>query len=627
MADYWALSAGNWSNVSNWLTGTTPGAIAGALPGPLDDVYANNRTVTIDINPSVNSIRTTAGPALVGGGFIINNGVTLSAGFILPGTTTCLSFVSGAPNSCTIFANISGTSTTGGGTSTHGVLNNSTGTVNIFGGVLGGSITSSRATLNNSSGIINVLGNVTGGSGTDSVGIRNASTGTINVSGSVAGGSGGGAAGSAAGIHNFGNGLVTIFGDVSGGGPGGNAYGVYNTSVLGNVNIVGNIHNARVSGGSIVGVYNDITSTGTINITGNLFSLNIAGFCVNNNSNTGGTVNIRGDLYGGLTNFAISNNGARAITNIIGNIVGSSTTFATAVINNGGLASTVSITGNVIANNIFNTAAIVNGNTYKTTLTIFGNVSGGPPGWGINNSTIGTITINGNVFGSSGTDRQGIINNGNGTVIVNGTAVGGTGTNAFAVLNNSLGSVTVTRVVGNNFGIGSTGISTSVPALNNTSTFGSCYVEELLCGSRGVFPTSGPNIYITRKSNNQATYVGATSAFIASPISNSFIVSPSSILLYSSISGAPGSLAPLVSDVRFNTIYDLGAQRGTLYIPTTQTVLCGVAVDTGFGSFFTDLPRAWQTQLSAITATNSFGIKTKNIITLSGSRDVWLLTE
>jgi hypothetical protein len=183
------------------------------------------------------------------------------------------------------------------------------------------------------------------------------------------------------------------------------------------------------------------------------------------------------------------------------------------------------------------------------------------------------------------------------------------------------------KAIGNNWGIGSTIENGVAVGIVNTNIFGSCYVEELATGARGSFPAAGPSIYIIRKPNNQATYVGATSAVIASPISNSFIVSPSSIFLYNSISGEPGSLVPLVSNVRFNTVYDLGAQRGTLIIPTTQTVLCGVAVDTGFGSFFTDLPRAWQTQLSAITATNSFGIKTKNIITLPESQDIWLLTE
>ena len=106
MADYWALSSSNWSNLSNWLTGVS--LTAGALPGPFDNVYANGRTITVDGDYRVNLVTNGAGTnSIAGGRFLMNNLASLSA-LIIGGANnvTCVQFLSATPNRCTIVGNL-----------------------------------------------------------------------------------------------------------------------------------------------------------------------------------------------------------------------------------------------------------------------------------------------------------------------------------------------------------------------------------------------------------------------------------------------------------------------------------------------------------------------------------------
>jgi fibronectin-binding autotransporter adhesin len=500
MADYWALSAGNWSNVSNWLTGTTPGQRAGALPGPLDDVYANNRTVVIDINPSVNSIRTTAGTiAAAGGSFIINNGVTLSAGFILPGTTTCLSFISGAPNSCTIIGNATGSSTNS----------------NTF------------AIRNTNSGTVNILGNVTGGSATqDGIAVRNETTGVINLTGTVTGGTGGSTASDTTGsigISNAGSGQVTIVGDVSGGSVTA-ANGVANLS-SGNIFIRGTLMGC-LAGSTCGAVYIANNSTGTINVTGNVLPRvadvgNIG--TITNNSTVGATVNVVGNIIGGL-NCAITLGGTFTNTNIRGNIIGSQISTTRAALF--GSASTgtenISITGNVIGGGIGATAIE---HSRPGTLTVFGNVSA-DFGRGITNALSGTVNVFGNVIGGNNTNIYGIHNSTTGIVNVFGSAIGGPGSGAHGVWNNqNNGTVYVARAVGNDWGLFSFGIPPltygAANGLWNQALSGRCYVGEINCGSRGMFPVGGVGpIWLSGNKNTKAGYATGTGGRVTMIINN-----------------------------------------------------------------------------------------------------------
>jgi hypothetical protein len=589
MADYWALSSSNWSNLSNWLTGVS--LTAGALPGPFDDVYANGRTIIVDINPQVNLITTAAkaGVAAAGGGFIINNNISLSAKNILAGTTTCATFISASPNTCTVFGDVSGSFTTA---STYGVLNNSSGSITIFGNVYAGSGTAGSASGagNISTGNMLINGSCYSSRNMQTTHGLVCTNGTVTVSGNAFSG-----AINSAAVHISNRGRARIIGNLSfANWAVGNGYSVFNTD-LGTLELTGNIvgfgqysYGLQNRGKATATIYGIVSGGGT-NGSGAIYNSSL------------GTITIYGDVYSTITTggggTGIENAAIGGAINIFGNVYGLMGN-GSAIYHNGG--NSVSVTGNVSGGNL--------GNSY-----------------GILTISYGPLIINGAVTGGTGTDAYGVYNNGRGSVFINGNVVGGTGTRANGARNNSLGKIFVKTATGNNFGLGSVGIQ-SVPGLQNVDLFGGCYVEELSVGPRGQFPTAGSNIYITRKPNNFASYVGATSAVLTTPASNSFIVSPTAVIVYSSLSGG-GTIAPLASNVRLNVVYDFNSRTGTCLIPDRRTVLNGVLVDNTTGTFFSQLDRAWNTRVITVSTPNTFGARLKNIITLSAAGNTWALNE
>jgi hypothetical protein len=373
----------------------------------------------------------------------------------------------------------------------------------------------------------------------------------------------------------------------------------------GTVNITGNIHNRTVGA---VTQWGD----GTINILGDI--VNFGGNRVSNVLNAqSGILNVQGNIYisqsradsfyyhAGIQNLDVGT------VNVSGSIfmLGGANNFG--IINQG--SGSVYLTGSVFAGPLSNSVGIANlANTVQTNLQNTASSTG-----------YGIIFVYGSVYGGLGANSHGLSNeDGLAFIFENAYAGGGTGGNG--ARNTRFGTVNVRTAVGNNWGIGSVIETGPVPGVVNTSILGACYIEELSSASRGTFPVSGPNIYINRRVNNQASFVGATSA------NSTTIQSPSILTLISSLSGF-GVFVPLVSNVRLGTVYDLKALTGTLVIPPGQVVVSGTQVDTltSFGTFFTDLPRAWQTQMSAITAQNSLGVRFKNIITLPETGNVWLL--
>jgi hypothetical protein len=207
--------------------------IRARLPEPTDDVYSNNFTVTIDISPTILSIRNGATTGINDGGrFTIGaNGITLTADLIakLSGANVNLLNITIGGGS---IANIVGTITAGNATAGSGpdaaIFHTGAGTVNITGSVTGGTTVSSSiisaGVYNNTTGIINITGNVVAGSsgGTSNFGARNISTGTINIVGNVT------ATSAASGVSN--SGTATITGTVTGGS--GSGAGFTNTGTL-----------------------------------------------------------------------------------------------------------------------------------------------------------------------------------------------------------------------------------------------------------------------------------------------------------------------------------------------------------------------------------------------------------
>lgn len=227
MALRYAANTGNWSALATWDGGAS-------LPDPSDDVYANGKTVTIDQDVTVLSVRTTAGGAAVaGGGFTIGAGRTLNAE-IIAGTTACVTM--GAAG----VSWINGTVTGGSASASYGVNNSNNGaTLNITGNINGGTASSGYGVQNATGGTINIVGNCVSSVAS---GVNNAGAGTINITGN----STGGGAITGHGVGNNGSGTINVTGD-STGGPAGGSHGAHNAS-SGVINIYGTAIGAATSG-------------------------------------------------------------------------------------------------------------------------------------------------------------------------------------------------------------------------------------------------------------------------------------------------------------------------------------------------------------------------------------------
>ena len=95
MANRYAVASGNWSNPATWDGGT--------LPTTADNVRPNGFTVTIDQDITVLSLTANASTPAVGGGtFVINSGVTIAVGSIGSNSTFAVSVLTVSHSSGTV---------------------------------------------------------------------------------------------------------------------------------------------------------------------------------------------------------------------------------------------------------------------------------------------------------------------------------------------------------------------------------------------------------------------------------------------------------------------------------------------------------------------------------------------
>jgi hypothetical protein len=217
MATYFARKSGNINAVDVWAT-TPTGTASNLFPTftNADVLMANNFTVTINVDTTVESIRgNTFGGATNGGLFVLNSGRTLTAN-VLNGSNYCLGYSQ------------AGTATIIGNVSNSGAISNGTGTLIIIGNVSGATAVGARTDA--ATATLSIQGNVTGGA---QMGVH-CELGTVNIDGTITGGT----TASIYGVHNVRNGTVNVTNGIVTGGNAASAFGIRN-ELNGIVNING----------------------------------------------------------------------------------------------------------------------------------------------------------------------------------------------------------------------------------------------------------------------------------------------------------------------------------------------------------------------------------------------------
>lgn len=172
MANLFAQNTATWDSANMWNT-VANGSGSYQTPAAGDVCMSNNKTVTVNISPTVVEVRNdTTGGATAGGYFDLANEVTLTANAYGGGVgSQCVRFNGVAPN----HAYLAGT--VYAGSSSLGASNVNTGTLHI----IAANGTSKQGSVNTSTGTI-VIGTATAGTtGHDAHGCNNASSGTVSA--------------------------------------------------------------------------------------------------------------------------------------------------------------------------------------------------------------------------------------------------------------------------------------------------------------------------------------------------------------------------------------------------------------------------------------------------------------
>lgn len=389
-------------------------------------------------------------------------------------------------------------------------------------------------------------------------------------------------------------GTFTVNGTCTGAANANNASAVVVSSGAASLTVSGNCTGG--SGSSVTGS-NGVSYTGT-------GVLSVAGVCTGGSGTSGNcfgvvysgsggsTASITGNCIGGANNS--SNDGVRCSAGSM-TIAGSCTGSSVATSGNGASASSI---GNL-----------------TITGDVFGGAGGGNQSNGVIVTTSGTVVINGNATGGTGSNSHGVtVSSGTGTVTINGNVTGGIAGAAYGaynavssatiivngtaiasdlssgIWNNLGGTVQVTRAKGNGYGAGTVG-KNPVPGLTNNST-GTAVVKEIEFGALGQTPVSGP-ITLSDVTTNVAVFykTGGTKT----------LTDPNAALVF-----------PAALDVRFGTSYNSGNLTGTLRVPAASSVAAGVSVDNTVGTAVLTQANVWDYSLATAAGTSgSVGEKLK----------------
>lgn len=187
-----ATVSGLWSSTATWDGGTT-------VPTASDQVFANGKNIVIDTSPTVEFLSNQAtGSAVIGGSFILTNGITVTA------TDTRMGY---RPYQSAASASLMIISSSNSATMVGSLVNPDTG--------FGGSVVGITVDISGSASLT-ITGSVSGNTaGQAGVGIRHRSTGILRILGNVLSGPTGGSRNNNHGITAINTGTTIIQGNVS----------------------------------------------------------------------------------------------------------------------------------------------------------------------------------------------------------------------------------------------------------------------------------------------------------------------------------------------------------------------------------------------------------------------------
>jgi len=333
---------------------------------------------------------------------------------------------------------------------------------------------------------------------------------------------------------------------------------------------VGEVRNDNANGATAGGSF---TLSNGVTLTANVFAGSTAAACVSFSGASGNSASLVGSVTGGSVNNAFgANNASTGTLNITGNATGGSG-------------------GNLSSHGANNAST--------GTLNITGNATGGSEALshGANNASTGTLNITGNATGGSAANTIGANNISTGTLDLVGSAFGSN--NAIGANNNSTGILNVKRAVGNDWGIGATGM-VSVVGVNSANVGSQTRVEEFEFGLLGQVPVAGAvstpdvttNVCLVHR-------LSSTKKTLSDP---------------SASTGMPNE-----ADVRDALSYALGNKTGTLKVPAAGSVALGVAVDNTTGTAVLTPAAVWDALTSGMTTAGSIGARLKNAATLDST--------
>jgi hypothetical protein len=344
--------------------------------------------------------------------------------------------------------------------------------------------------------------------------------------------------------------------------------------------------NSATAGGSFA-LSNGVTLTADV-IAGGVTCATLA---------SANSATIVGNITGGTGGNAYgADNGGSGTLTITGNVVSGSGSGAWGCRNNS--SGTFAITGNVTCGSGSASSGVQNAST--GTITITGNVTGGSltSAFGCNNNSTGTVTITGNVTGGSTSACNGANNSSTGTLTIVGSAIASN--NAIGASNASTGILAVKRAVGNDWGIGATGM-VSVAGVVSAVVGSQTRVEEFEFGALGQSPVTGA----------VSTPDQTTNVCLVHRLSST----KKTLIDAASVSGA----LPAAGDVRFGTTFNQGNTTGTLRVPAAGSVALGVLVDNTSGTAVLTPAAVWDALTSGMTTSGSIGARLKNAATLDST--------